>query len=98
MKHSTQIFLVICGLAFSNGVLAADGKKKADTTDPIGRTDVIGSKEAPAVYNVVPWKDKTSVAPPKKDVSTSILKDSIAPLDHDEMHREILLQDSLGTQ
>lgn len=59
------------------------------------QTDVIGSKEAPSVFNIVPWKEKT-VLIPKKEVSTSILRETLQPLDRDILRREIQLQQSLS--
>lgn len=60
-----------------------------------GRTDVIGSQEAPTVFNVVPWKDKPSRLP-KKEVTTSILRETLQPLDPEILRREIELQKRLG--
>jgi len=96
-RLSLFLLLVVCG-GFA-GLCQADkaAKDDADTSSVVGRTDVIGSKEAPAVYNVVPWKDK-SITPPKKDIGTSILKETQDPLDQDELRREIMLQESLGSQ
>lgn len=59
------------------------------------QTDVIGSKEAPSVFNIVPWKDKAVVIP-KKEVNTSILRETLQPLDRDILRREIQLQQSLS--
>lgn len=61
------------------------------------QTDVIGSKEAPAVFNIVPWKDK-GMQIPKKEVNTSILRETLQPLDRDVLRREIQLQQSLGKE
>jgi hypothetical protein len=66
----------------------------AATTDAT-QTDVIGSKEAPSVFNIVPWKDKAAVIP-EKEVSTSILRETLQPLDRDILRREIQLQQSLS--
>lgn len=59
------------------------------------RIDVIGSQEAPTVFNVVPWKDKPSRLP-KKEVTTSILRETLQPLDPQVLLREIELQKRLG--
>lgn len=61
------------------------------------RIDVIGSQEAPTVFNVVPWKDKPSRVP-KKEVTTSILRETLQPLDPEVLRREIELQNRLGEQ
>lgn len=52
------------------------------------QSDVIGSKEAPGVFNIVPWKDKASQIS-KKEISTSILRETLQPLDRDVLLREI---------
>ncbi|MDP2227510.1 MAG: hypothetical protein Q8J78_08550 [Moraxellaceae bacterium] len=52
------------------------------------QTDVIGSQEAPAVFNIVPWKDKRAEIP-KKEISTSILRETLQPLDRDVLRREV---------
>src|SRR6218665_2057730 len=61
------------------------------------QTDVIGSKEAPGVFNIVPWKDK-AVEIPRKEVGTSILRETLQPLDRDVLRREVLLQQSLSKE
>jgi hypothetical protein len=86
----------------SSTVLAAPAKNAnnaAASTDTASetQTDVIGSKEAPSVFNIVPWKDK-AVAIPKKEVNTSILRETLQPLDKDMLNREIQLQQSLSTE
>ncbi len=73
---------------------AAATPAEASTLDAT-QTDVIGSKEAPSVFNIVPWKDKAVVIP-KKEVSTSILRETLQPLDRDILRREIQLQQSLS--
>lgn len=59
------------------------------------QTDVIGSKEAPSVFNIVPWKEK-GMETPKKQVNTSILRETLQPLDRDVLRREIQLQQAMG--
>ncbi|MFN3586035.1 MAG: hypothetical protein ACK4UT_00910 [Moraxellaceae bacterium] len=61
----------------------------AEETGPT-QTDVIGSKEAPGVFNIVPWKDKRAEIP-QKEISTSILRETLQPLDRDVLRREIEL-------
>lgn len=87
----------IC-LLLASPVLAAPkvpaGKAAATTAasdDLSGQTDVIGSKEAPAVFNIVPWKDKNS-AIPEREVNTSILRETLQPLDREILLREIEMQ------
>lgn len=78
---------------------AAESHEKAPAAKPeaVGETDVIGSKEAPAVFNIVPWKDKNAVLP-KKELSTSILRETLQPLDREVLQREILFQQGLNRQ
>lgn len=67
----------------------------APSTTPAAQTDIIGTQEAPSVFNVVPWKDKPSRLP-KKEVTTSILRETLQPLDPEVLRREIDLQKRLG--
>lgn len=61
----------------------------APAASPVAtQSDVIGSKEAPGVFNIVPWKDKASQIS-KKEISTSILRETLQPLDRDVLLREI---------
>lgn len=102
MKLSGTVLL--CTL-MSSVALAAPATKTArpaaKTTAPAPATtdtlqvDVIGSKEAPGVFNIVPWKDKAA-GTPKMGVSTSILRETLQPLDRDILRREIQLQQSLS--
>jgi hypothetical protein len=100
-RLSLPLLVVVCasfaGVCHAADDKAASKKDDADTTQTVGRTDVIGSKEAPSVYNVVPWKDK-NVTPPKKEITASVLQEIQNPLDQDELRREIMLQESLGAQ
>lgn len=81
------------------GGQSKDEKAVADAASaPVAtQTDVIGSKEAPSVFNIVPWKEK-GVEIPKKEVNTSILRETLQPLDRDVLRREILLQQALGKE
>lgn len=86
----------------SHAVLAADtdaAKKPADAAagEAAAQTDVIGTQEAPTVFNVVPWKDKPSRLP-KREVTTSILRETLQPLDPEVLRREIELQKRLTEQ
>jgi hypothetical protein len=76
---------------------AAAGSTAAPATAPAAQTDIIGTQEAPSVFNVVPWKDKPSRLP-KKEVTTSILRETLQPLDPEVLRREIELQKRLGEQ
>ncbi len=52
------------------------------------QTEVVGSKEAHGVFNVVPWQEKPAQAQ-KKEVQTSILRETLQPLDRDILRREV---------
>lgn len=52
-------------------------------------TNVIGSKEAPNVSNIIPWKETGEAKLTKKEVTTSILKETLDPLDPETLEREI---------
>lgn len=58
------------------------------TAEETATSDVVGSKEAPGVFNIVPWKEK-AVQAQKKEVDTSILRETLQPLDRDILRREI---------
>lgn len=69
----------------------------AATPAPVAtQSDVIGSKEAPGVFNIVPWKDKATQIQ-KKEISTSILRETLQPLDRDVLLREIEFHRSITT-
>lgn len=76
---------------------AAAAPATTEPAGPVGETDVVGSKEAPSVFNIVPWKDKNAVLP-KKEISTSILRETLQPLDREVLQREIQFQQSLTRQ
>ncbi len=104
-KLSVGLLLLLAGGIASAAPAAADAKNPAaaaaegETAAPAtgARIDVIGSQEAPTVFNVVPWKDKPSRLP-KKEVTTSILRETLQPLDPEILRREIELQRRLSEQ
>lgn len=93
-------FAMIVCMALATSVQAAPAAKPASSTAtaaasatatpaPVAtESDVIGSKEAPGVFNIVPWKDKATQIQ-KKEISTSILRETLQPLDRDVLLREI---------
>jgi len=92
MKKTICLLLAqfaICGLA-----IAADNvkpAKKASTGSEVNisnGTDIIGSKDAPLVLNIVSWKDKENYLP-KNPLSASVLEESLAPIDRDVVSREV---------
>ena len=55
-------------------------------------TTIIGTKEAPNVLNVVPWKGKELSADPweiRPSAAESVLEESLQPIDRDVLRREI---------
>lgn len=106
-----RLGLALLCLAIGHAALAAPAKKAAakpakpdvaaeaaaEAATPNTQTDVIGSKEAPGVFNIVPWKDKAAEIP-KKEVNTSILRETLQPLDRDVLRREIQLQQTLSKE
>jgi hypothetical protein len=103
MKFRYTGVALLC-LAFG-AAAAPKAEKDKDAAAPatapaagsVSETDIIGSKEAPAVSNIVPWKEKAIVIP-KREVNTSILRETQQPLDRDVLRREIELQDLLSKQ
>lgn len=95
MKSFSLSMLIGTGLLWMNTTYAVAAEK---TTSPAPTTsvsdsgtaqsDVIGSKEAPGIFNIVPWKEKETRAQ-KKEVNTSILRETLQPLDRDVLRREI---------
>jgi hypothetical protein len=99
---NNRIALGLLALLHCSVALAAPAstteKDKVTTAEPAQattQTDVIGTQEAPSVFNVVPWKNKASMLP-KKEVTTSILRETLQPLDPDVLRREIELQRRLS--
>lgn len=80
--------LLWTGSAFSAPVATATPKEAASLNSGATQSDVIGSKEAPGVFNIVPWKEKKTTLQ-KREVNTSILRETLQPLDRDVLRREI---------
>lgn len=100
MSKSTRPMAVLAGLLLGSSLLApqvqaaeADPQPAASST----QTDIVGSKEAPSVFNIVPWKEK-ELSLPKRAVNTSILRETLQPLDRDVLRREVQLQQSLARE
>lgn len=96
---NTAIAATLMNAAFllASPAFAAPKTDAAPTTASDTQTDVIGSKEAPSVFNIVPWKDRAG-SMKKREVSTSILRTTLQPLDGDVLRREIRLQQSLSNE
>lgn len=103
MMKSPALLVALLLASTAGAAPVADAKAAAPAADAPAaaaegaRIDVIGSQEAPTVFNVVPWKDKPSRVP-KKEVTTSILRETLQPLDPEVLRREIELQNRLGEQ
>lgn len=88
------IVILLAQLAISGIAIAADNVKTTKKTTASGEvnissgTDVIGSKDAPLVLNIVSWKDKENYLP-KNPLSASVLEESLAPIDRDIVSREV---------
>ncbi|MES2918268.1 MAG: hypothetical protein V4729_06580 [Pseudomonadota bacterium] len=95
MMKSPALLLTLLLAGTAGAAPVADAKAPAPAESEGARIDVIGSQEAPTVFNVVPWKDKPSRVP-KKEVTTSILRETLQPLDPEVLRREIELQLRLG--
>ncbi|HQV40886.1 MAG: hypothetical protein IT466_05220 [Moraxellaceae bacterium] len=81
--------LLLASSAFAATAEKAPAKPSSSTvTEAVSESDVVGSKEAPGIFNVVPWKEK-NVQLQKNEVSTSILRETLQPLDRDVLRREI---------
>lgn len=81
--------LLLATSAFAATAEKAPAKPSSSTvTEAVSESDVVGSKEAPGIFNVVPWKEK-NVQLQKNEVSTSILRETLQPLDRDVLRREI---------
>mgnify|MGYP001156602648 FL=1 len=88
------IVILLAQLAISGLAIAADNvkaTKKSTTNSEVNisnGTDIIGSKDAPLVLNIVSWKDKENYLP-KNPLSASVLEESLAPIDRDVVSREV---------
>lgn len=86
---------VVCAMLLlaSSALAVAEEKAPAkpsgnQAAEETAQSDVIGSKEAPGIFNVVPWKEK-AMQQQKREVNTSILRETLQPLDRDVLRREI---------
>ena len=81
--------LLLASSAFAATAEKAPAKPSSSTvTEAVSESDVVGSKEAPGIFNVVN-KKKKNVQLQKNEVSTSILRETLQPLDRDVLRREI---------
>ncbi len=91
--NSKSVLVCLTCLTLSATVFGAENikpvkKDSAATVDISNGTDVIGSKDAPLVLNIVPWKDKENTLP-KNPLSASVLQESLAPIERDVVSREV---------
>jgi hypothetical protein len=93
MRSNTLLVCLTC-LTLSSVAFSAENtkttKKEAtnNNVDISNGTDVVGSKDAPLILNIVPWKDKEN-ALPKNPLSASVLQESLAPIERDVVSREV---------
>lgn len=99
MNRIFSIWCVLLLIASAPSSNAADEKKQAAPSKGKKEltTNVVGSQEAPTVLNVVPWKER-EVRYERKSPISSILEQSLQPLDRDVVMREIQYHDSLQAQ
>lgn len=82
MRIFIMVLLTLPVLA--HGQQESGGKQQGPRVD----TNVIGSREAPSVTNIVPWKDKAVKV--DKSTPTSFLRDRVLkPLDREVLMREV---------
>ena len=91
--NSTRFLICLTCLMFSATVFSAEKtnsvkKESTNNVDISNGTDVIGSKDAPLVLNIVPWKDKENTLP-KNPLSASVLQESLTPIERDIVSREV---------
>lgn len=81
-----KFLLFLPALLLCSSAVAQD--TTASSANPALSTNIIGTQEAPAVLNVVPWKDKEVVLE-KKDPSTRLLDQVLEPVDQEVLLREV---------
>lgn len=99
---SALYFLLASLVAVSAHAAEPPAKEKAKESSAAvdvssTQTDIVGSKEAPSVFNIVPWKEK-NMETSKRTVNTSILREALQPLDKEVLQREIQLQRQLSIE
>ena len=91
-----KLVLVLTCLALAGTSFAAEDAKTSKKSsaasssgvDISNGTDIIGSKDAPLVLNIVSWKDKENYLP-KNPLSASVLQEGLAPIDREVVSREV---------
>lgn len=81
MKRINILFILLCCLGLAPASFALDKG-----------TTIIGTKDAPNVLNVVPWQSRELDKDPWKNQhvqQSDLLKDSLKPVDRDELHRQV---------
>ena len=84
-KQPIKVCLLMVVTTFSALVYAEENSEVTGTT-------IIGTKEAPTMLNVVPWKGKELSADPwdiRPSPAQSVLEESLQPIDRDVLRREI---------
>ncbi len=90
MIHTTTlqrlVFSVIIGLS---GIEVAADPGHDDDKDKDHVTTIVGNHEAPAVSNILPWRSVGESTLSKDPIDSSVLHESLDPLDPETLHREI---------
>lgn len=70
---------------------AEPARTAVDENRPEAGTRIVGSDEAPAVLNIVPWQERELGAAPGQITTPagSVLDDALNPVDRAELQREI---------
>ncbi len=95
IRPSVSILYLLASTAFlqAGTSLGADPAATPATTinPPEAGTRIVGSDEAPAVLNIVPWQERELGAAPGQITTPagSVLDDALNPVDRAELQREI---------
>lgn len=84
----------VCYVAAEPG----DKTTKGNTPDQDHVTTIVGDREAPAVSNVLPWRNMGESRLSKTVIDASVLHGTLDPLDPDTLQREIQFHEAMSTQ
>ncbi len=76
---------------------SAENSHSSSTPSPDDVTTVVGSREAPSISNILPWRVMSEEKLTKEDVTSSVLQESLDPLDPETLNREIEFHKALDT-
>ncbi len=104
MNLHLRHLLTLCLLTALSGFIvcahAQNNKKSANDNNPDQDhvTTVVGDREAPAVSNVLPWRNMGESRLSKTVIDASVLHESLDPLDPDTLQREIQFHEAMSTE